>query len=59
MGLSRVHQVLLNQTEKGRRQAQRASEKTRMTPRAISIITGAAILAMQAAFLIALHVIRH
>jgi hypothetical protein len=30
-----------------------------MTPRNISLITGAAILAMQVAFLIALHVIRH
>ena len=59
MGLSRVHQLLLNQTEKGRRQAQRASEKTRMTPRAISIITGVAILAMQAAVMIALHFILH
>ena len=51
MGLSRVHQVLLNQTEKGRRQAPRASERPRMTSRNISIITGAAILAM--------HGIRH
>jgi hypothetical protein len=59
MGLSRVHQLLLNQTEKGRRQAQRASEKTRMTPRAISIITGVAILAMQAAVMIAVHFILH
>jgi hypothetical protein len=30
-----------------------------MTSRNISLITGAAILAMQAALLIALHVIRH
>lgn len=36
----------------------RASETTSMT-RHHSTITGAAVLAMQAAFLVALHVIRH
>jgi hypothetical protein len=39
----------------GLKRRRRASERPRMTPRNISIITGMAMLAMQAAFLIVLQ----